>query len=113
MNTTYRGNGVDLERRQRKLARTRRRRDKLMLTRVNAVILAGCVAAVLLSGGYALKTSARAAKADDCMNETQAYTETLNNRINSIRFEIERETNPEYLVFKAETNLGMTAATTK
>ena len=103
----YTGSGVEKGRAARLNARIPKRK-KISTAR----LIRGLSLMVLLVvfGTYLLIGAAHSINYKNQLRNTRAYQIQVVNRINTVRFEIQRELSPDNLIYNAQTRLGMVHA---
>ena len=105
MASVYTGYGIDRNRAARIHMRSVRRKNRIhtasLIKLLSLIILFTCAAT------YCIVGVARAVDAKNQLSQSLSYQNNVSNRINAVRFEIQRELLPENLGYRAQTRLGM------
>ena len=102
--TVYRGEGQDPYRVARQTTRHAKRRANQTRTLVRALALLIVLTALVTR---LVVQEARACQADRQLRAAITLNSTITNRLNTVQFELQRETKPENLSLKAKERLGM------
>ena len=108
MAMVYTGYGVDNARAARVKALNVRRRS------ISTNHLVKCLSVVLLlafAGTYLIINAAHSINYKKQLSSSRAYQAQIENRINTVKFEIQRELSYDNLIYNAQTRLGMVHTT--
>ena len=105
MASVYTGYSIDQNRAARLKIRSAKRKNRIhtsvLIKILSLIILFTCAFT------YCMVALARSVDAKNQLTQSQSYQIHVSNRINTVRFEIQRELLPENLSYKAQTRLGM------
>ena len=105
MASVYTGYGIDRNRAARVQMRSVSQKNRVHTA--SLIKLLSLIILFTFAATYCIVGIARSVDARNQLRQSLSYQTNVSNRINAVRFEIQRELLPESLCYRAQTRLGM------